>query len=247
MKHLFCLWVVAGLGAWAGPVEFGMAELTGALAARGIGRSQFPLAAEVVPGPPESYQIAPGRITGGDRRGLMYGLLEAAEQIREHGQLRASQGAPVTPIRGIRYFLHNRDLESDWYYSREYWQEFFAMLARNRFNRFNLVFAHQTNYLAPPYPFWFLLPEFPQIRVPGLTDAERERNLEMLRWISQTAEDHAIDFTLGIWEHNIQPNMNARMQAERLRMRLLISSSICAPESDGGRLKREAELGNIKI
>jgi hypothetical protein len=46
---------------------------------------------------------------------------------------------------------------------------------------------------------------------------------------------------------NIQANMNARMQAERLRMRLLISSSICAPESDAGRLKREAELGNIKI
>src|SRR5574341_1276478 len=80
------------------------------------------------------------------------------------------------------------------------------MLARNRFNRFNLVFAHQTNYLAPPYPFWLALPEFPQIRVPGLSAAERERNLEMLRFISQTADDHGIDFALGVWEHNTQTN-----------------------------------------
>src|SRR5919199_607291 len=78
------------------------------------------------------------------------------------------------------------------------------MLARDRFNRFNLVFAHQTNYLAPPYPFWLELPEFPQIRVPGLSEAERNRNLETLRYISQAAADHGIAFTLGIWEHNIQ-------------------------------------------
>ncbi len=27
---------------------------------------------------------------------------------------------------------------------------------------------------------------------------------DMLRYISQTAVDHGIDFTLGVWEHNIQ-------------------------------------------
>ena len=39
------------------------------------------------------------------------------------------------------------------------------MLARNHFNRFNLVFAHQTAYLAPPYPFWLDLPDFPEINL----------------------------------------------------------------------------------
>ena len=78
-----------------------------------------------------------------------------------------TKGSAATPIRGIRYFVHNHDLEERWYYSREYWDAYFSMLARRRFNRFNLVFAHQTNYLAPPYPFWLELPGFPGIRVPG--------------------------------------------------------------------------------
>ena len=72
-------------------------------------------------------------------------------------------------MRGIRYFLHNADLERDWYYSRQYWDEYLSMLAQNRFNRFNLVFAHQTDYLAPPYPFWVDLPAM--ARVARMADA----------------------------------------------------------------------------
>ena len=40
--------------------------------------------------------------------------------------------------------------------------------------------------------------------MPGLSAEDRNRNLEMLQYISQAAADHGIDFTLGIWEHNIQ-------------------------------------------
>jgi hypothetical protein len=101
-------------------------------------------------------------------------------------------------------FIHNQDLEKNWYYSRDYWNEFFAMLARDRFNRFNLVFAHQTDYLAPPYPFWVDIPEFPMVKARNLSDEQRHNNLEMLQFISQDAADHGIDFTLGVWEHNIQ-------------------------------------------
>ncbi|MBI3696955.1 MAG: hypothetical protein HY238_19245, partial [Acidobacteria bacterium] len=209
MTRLLYYCALVALPTWAGPIEFGRAELNRSLSARGL---ELSIQTELGPGPPESYRITPGRITGADPRGLMYGLLEAADQIREHGQLVPAQGAPATPMRGIRYFLHNRELESDWYYSRDYWQEFLAMLARNRFNRFNLVFAHQTNYLAPPYLFWLDIPEFPQVRVPGLTAGEQRRNLEMLRFISQTTEDHGIDFTLGIWEHNIQTNMTPTVE-----------------------------------
>ncbi len=196
----------------AGPREFGLAEVRRALAARDLPESPLPFQAEVASGPAESYRISPGRVTGGDERGLLYGLLQAAEQIRRQGRLAPAQGRPATPIRGIRYFLHNRDLQADWYYSQDYWTAYLRMLARNRFNRFNLVFAHQTNYLAPPYPFWVSLAEFPQIRVPGLAAEEQRRNLEMLRFISQTAADHGIDFTLGVWEHNIQANMTPTVE-----------------------------------
>ena len=186
-----------------------MAEFRRALDSRGLRPERFRIVTEIGMEPPDSYSIEPGRITGGDLRGLMYGLLAAAEQIRYTGRLSRAKGSPRTSVRGIRCFLHNRDLESGWYYSREYWDEYFAMLARNRFNRFNLVFAHQTDYLAPPYPFWIELPDFPEIRAIGLTAAERGRNLEMLRYISQAAAEHGIDFTLGIWEHNIQDGMRS--------------------------------------
>jgi hypothetical protein len=196
--------------AYAGPVEFGRAALSQALRARG--RPPDAIAARLRPGPPESWSIGPREVTGADERGLMYGLLEAADQIRATGKLTEASGRPATPMRGIRTFLHNAELEKIWYHDREYWDAYFAMLAANRFNRFNLVFAHQTSYLAPPYPFWIALPEFPEIRVPGLSDAERARNLDTLRYISQAAADHGIDFTLGIWQQNVQPSQQPTVE-----------------------------------
>lgn len=190
----------------ATPVDFGKAELQRALAER---RLKLAVTTEVVDAPPETYRIVGTRISGGDLRGVMYGLLDAAEQVRTTGRIAPSEGKPATAIRGIRRFLHNAEMERTWYHSREYWTEFFRMLARNRFNRFNLVFAHQTNYMAPPYPYWLSLPDFPEVQVPGLTKEQQARNLETLKFISQTAADCGIDFTLGIWQHDIQPGQTA--------------------------------------
>jgi hypothetical protein len=191
----------------ASPVDFAKTELQRALAARRLSPDSPEFQTRLVPGKPECYQVTGQGITGSDERGLMYGVLEAAEQIRTSGRTTNTSACPEVAMRGIRYFLHNQDLEQNWYYSHDYWDEYFSMLAKDRFNRFNLVFAHQTNYLAPPYPFWLQLPEFPQIRVPGLTAEQRNKNIETLRYISQAAADHGIDFTLGIWEHNIQTRM----------------------------------------
>jgi hypothetical protein len=206
------LWLALALlapAAQAGPREFGLEELAQALTARGL---TLDIRTELRPGPPESFEILADRVVGADERGLMYGLLAAAEQIRDTGRLAPERGVPHTAIRGIRRFLHNEAMERDWYYSQEHWDAFFGMLARQRFNRFNLVFAHQTNYLAPPYPFWLDLPAFPEIRVPGLSATDRQRNLAMLCAIARTAADHGIDFTLGIWEHNIQPGMQPTVE-----------------------------------
>lgn len=196
--------LVTTLAYAASPVDFGVAELNRALVDR---RARVRVRWELNQDPPETFRIQGNRITGGDLRGLMYGLLEAAEQIRRTGRLRPTRGVPAVAIRGIRLFVDNEDLDKSWYYSEEFWRAYFQMLARDRFNRFNLVFAHQTNYLAPPYPFWVEVDQFPQIQAGGLSTQQRDRNLQMLRFISQTANDYGIDFTLGIWEHNIPPGM----------------------------------------
>ncbi len=173
MRRLFavalCLpfFVAAG----SGPVEFGRLELERAYAERKLSPPRVPVQSEVSADRPESFRILPVRVTGGDVRGLMYGLIEAAEQIRERGRLVAAKGAPAVAIRGVRMVVAPEDTRAGWYKSPEYWQEFFSMLARSRFNRFSLVFSGQQG--AP-------------------------QDLEGLTSISAAAAQYAIEISLGL-------------------------------------------------
>lgn len=150
----------------AGPVEFGAEELNDAMAARHLKwKNQVELSLDA----PETFRIEPYRIggahiTGGDLRGLMYGLLEAAEQIRATGKLTKTVASPAVRLRGIRIVL-NPELERA---SQEFWNAYFRMLARNRFNRVHVVFERLTD----PY--------------------------ELASALSRTAADYGIDFTLGL-------------------------------------------------
>jgi hypothetical protein len=202
---LVCALGAHGATSPEGPVAFGKSELMRSFAERHM--KPFGISTEIVSGPAESYSIQPGkpaRITASDERGMMYGLLAAAEQIRAEGKLSATNDSARVKMRGIRSFISNQDLEADWYYSHEYWDEYFRMLAYDHLNRFNLVFGSQNNYLVPPYPFWVNVPEFPEIQAP-IPPTQRRRNLEMLQYISESAARHGVDFTLGIWEQNVWP------------------------------------------
>ena len=146
-------------------------------------------------------------IAGADDRGLMYALLEIARQIELSPTNRIGRDAildvsesPLVPVRSMAVFLHNQDDEREWYYSKAYWEEYLGMLAEHRWNTFNLVFSHQTPYLAPMYPFHVRVDEFPEVQVKGLSDPQREKNLEMLRFISSLAKERGLDFTLSVWQ-----------------------------------------------
>ncbi|HVX66150.1 MAG TPA: hypothetical protein VHA11_06100 [Bryobacteraceae bacterium] len=164
----FLLVLAAGtVTAAAGPVEFGNAELERACAGRGLNPRALRIKTEVAADPPESYRIAPGLVTGGDLRGLMYGLLEAADQIRVSGRLRKAAGAPALAVRGVRMVV--KDPGAEWFQSREYWPALFRSLALGRFNRFHLALT-QLNVEA-----------------------------DTLRFITGSAAEFGIDFTLGLW------------------------------------------------
>ncbi len=139
--------------ACAGPAEFGTAELNSALAARNL---KWRVRAELSLDPPESFRIDPAyggaSISGGDLRGLMYGLLDAADQIRATGHIAKTRGNPATPLRGARIAV-TPELESA---GADYWRGYFQMLARNRFNRVHVAIAR----LDPPYALPRLLSEF---------------------------------------------------------------------------------------
>jgi hypothetical protein len=165
--------ILLALPALAGPVEFGMAELNRAAAARGLRASLFRFKTEVTLDAPESYSITPNLVAGGDLRGVMYGLLDASEQVRDTGRVRMVKRSPGVPIRGIR--MRAADLPEASYRSAQYWTEYFQMLARNRFNRFQLVFDGN-----------------------ALGRASGEQGLQALRTISQTAAEYGVDFALGL-------------------------------------------------
>lgn len=126
--------LVALLPCIGGPVEFGMSEYQAALAARHLSPAYFRITAELDTNAPETFRIQGRHVFGGDLRGLMYGLLEAAEQIRLTGRLAPQGGKPTVAIRGVRIIAG--DLNQ---HPADYWRALFAMLARNRLNRITLV------------------------------------------------------------------------------------------------------------
>ncbi|UCE49842.1 MAG: hypothetical protein JSW47_06750, partial [Phycisphaerales bacterium] len=148
-------------------------------------------------------------VSGADDRGLMYALLDIADRIGwaedpkdPFSEVRNIEEKPAVAERALSiYTMHQGNFES-YFYDETYWARYLDMLARNRFNTFALLFGYENwGYFAPPYPYFFDLDEFPDIRVVGITKDKQRRNLEALNRIIEMAHERGIDFTLGIWDH----------------------------------------------
>ena len=99
------------------------------------------------------------------------------------------------------------------------WEQYLTMVTAQRFNRFNLGLGIGYDFLQNvtdayflfAYPFFLSVPGY-NVRVPQLPDAERDRNLEMLKFISEQTVARGIQFQLGIWMHGYEwinsPNPN---------------------------------------
>jgi hypothetical protein len=144
------------------------------------------------------------RIVGSDVNGLLYGCLDLAEHLDLGGDLESvgdRRGEPNLAVRGVYRFLHNEEAERGWVNDARYWQAYADMLSRCRFNRFNLIYGHQSPYLIPIYAFMLddLDDPFPDICVHGITADERARNLEALQLASEAMVRRGLTFFLGIW------------------------------------------------
>jgi hypothetical protein len=174
---------------------------------------EFALAAS---GGPESFSIKKTtaqkarsvRVSGGDSTGLAYGVFELAGQLESAPSADLFTAAsdtsrtPAVQVRAVSISPYNRDLERSWFFSRDFWNSYFELLSRSRFNQFTLVFGHQTSYFAPPFPFMLNVPGFERVKTPEYTDDDRRKNLEALRMISELAEEWGVRFILGIWQQH---------------------------------------------
>lgn len=174
-------------------------------------------------GPAESFRIGrpegmggPIVVSGGDDRGTCYGILELADRVAfaadPVAELRNSEPttqSPATPVRSILRVYVSEIQDPPWFYDRTFWAEYLTELVVNRINRFQLGFGMQYNYGHHPatdnyfcfaYPFLLDVPGY-DVRAEGVSAAERERNLEMLQFISSETKRRGMHFQLGLWNH----------------------------------------------
>jgi len=173
--------------------------------------------------PREAFLLMPGKmsgmaavlVSGSDASGFVYGLLELADRVRYGADPMSGlalaqpiQEQPANQVRSIaRAFVSDVE-DKPWFYDREFWRDYLTTLAAQRFNRFALTFGLgydfprgvTGDYLHFPYPYLLDVPGY-RVRAVPLDDAERDRNLEMLRFISGETALRGLDFQLALWTH----------------------------------------------
>jgi len=148
-------------------------------------------------------------ISGFDDRGLMYALLDVADRIgwsnnsknpmSEVGEITEQ---PDAPERAISIYTMNRAWWESRFYDENYWKSYLDMLARNRFNSLVIIFGYENGgFLAPCYPYFFDVEDFPDVHMVGLSEDQQQRNLSSLNHLIKMAHERGIGFSVGIWDH----------------------------------------------
>jgi hypothetical protein len=167
-------------------------------------------------------------ISGVDQRGFVYGLLELAERVQfsEDSSIglhvtETVEERPANEVRSVARAFCSEVEDKVWYYDKDFWRSYLDTLATSRFNRFNFAFGFgydfptgvTGDYFHFPYPYLVDVPGY-KVRVvrlrdgmgnevtpTPLDDAERERNLQTLRFIVAETAARGLQFQLGIWTH----------------------------------------------
>ncbi len=163
---------------------------------------------------------------GYDVRGLVYALTELTDTVqlasdpqRALANVTTMEEHPANQVRSMTRLFCSDVEDKPWYNDREMWPKYFDMLVAQRFNRFNLAFGIGYDFIRKvtdgyflfTYPFLLKVPGY-NVRVPQLPDAERDHNLEMLKYIGEQCVMRGLEFHVGLWMHGYvwidSPNPN---------------------------------------
>ncbi len=148
-------------------------------------------------------------LAGADGTGLMYAALDLADRVGWTGTganpfqfARDVTEQPYLKERGTVMFTMNRAYFESRLYDEQFWQRYFDMFAKDRFNCLVLIFGYEDGgYMAPLYPYFFNVDGFPDVGVVGITPEQQERNLKALKTMLRLAAERGIHVKPGIWEH----------------------------------------------
>ena len=136
---------------------------------------------------------------GHDARGLSYALLELADRVRLADDPVAALAVPrpivekpANRVRSIMRLFTSDVEDKPWFNDREMWPRISRCWRRSASTASTSRSASATTscnrvtdaYFLFSYPFLLAVPGY-DVRVPQLPDAERDRNLEMLRFIAR--------------------------------------------------------------
>jgi hypothetical protein len=154
---------------------------------------------------PESFEIRASDkvlvISGGDARGLVYGALEAREQLLNGeplDELSARPGTPKLAFRGIKLntpwdsYRPSSALDQHQATARDlkFWEDYLDMMVENRFNAFTLWTMHPFTYMIRPKNF----PEASK-----WSDAEFAEWQKLYREIFRMAKERGLDTYVVFW------------------------------------------------
>ena len=146
-------------------------------------------------------------LRGGDARGLMYAALDTADRIAWSTAdpfqfVRNTTEKPYLAERGISMYTMQRAYFESRLYDEAHWKRYFDTLAADRINSFVVIFGYENGgFMAPLYPFFFDVKEFPGVAMVGLTEPQQARNRAAFQTMIRLAHERGIAVTAGIWDH----------------------------------------------
>ncbi|MGH9370841.1 MAG: hypothetical protein ACRD15_04855, partial [Vicinamibacterales bacterium] len=157
-----------------------------------------------------NYRGKPGLLLyGADARGLMYAALEVASRVAANPnpgnpfeRVQDTAEKPFLAERGVSMYTMHRAYFESRLFDERHWQRYFDMLAASRINNFVVIFGYENGgFMAPPYPYFFDVEEFPGVKLVGLTPAEQSRNTAAFKAMMRPAHERGISVTAAIWDH----------------------------------------------
>lgn len=152
-------------------------------------------------------------ICGGDEVGLMYAYLDVAKRISWSKNpenifefVKEISETPNVKERAVSAGTFHRGYFEQKLHDTKYWETYFDMMAENRLNQFLLIFGYKNNqmrepnFMAPAYPNFFNVEEYPLIKIQNVTEEQQKRNTASLKKVIELAHARGIEFGVGLWD-----------------------------------------------
>lgn len=199
------------------------------LVERSAAPSEFPSEAFAIANRAGTQLNGPVLVGAAGSRGLAYALTDLADVLELSDDLGSASASirtryeqPRVPLRSVTRLYASHRFDHGWLHDRSFWDDYLSELVTHRFNRFSLAFGLGYDYLIDKrvvdndmcflYPFVLDVPGH-QVRVSGLDDRQRERNLAALQYAAAAATERGLEFGLGLWNH--APRLEPREPTER--------------------------------